>query len=91
MNPKNGFKGRTTTFSLPTMLRTYVEPDLSKLAFPIGRFGQRLLKTNQPSQCIGTSPEGTVESSPARSAAYTFPARPVPQGRLKITQDVSPG
>jgi hypothetical protein len=54
-------------------------------------FGQHLLKTNRPSGCVDTSPEGTAESSPARSAGYAFPTRPVPQGRLKITQDVSPG
>jgi hypothetical protein len=36
---------------------------------------------------------GTAESSPARRAGYRFPARPVPvwPGRLRITQDVSPG
>jgi len=45
------------------------------------------IETSKSWRETGTSPEGTAESSPARSAGDTSPARQVPKGRLKITQD----
>jgi hypothetical protein len=63
-------------------------------SLPQGRLRIRLVQTsffdrpiwtafaenkNSPHGTWGTSPEGTAESSPARSAGCRFPARPVPK------------
>jgi len=98
---------------------------LSKLAFLDRLIGQPSLKTNQLSAYIGTSPEGTAESSPGRTRIFLCSLvetrtllrlsvrkphtqicpvqsagksgvvlgldeseRPVPQGRLRMPQDV---